>query len=85
MQRNTAKANSVYPKKKEADTIVLFSARLWVLRKLRLYQLQAQFLHFWRESVGVKAIRRKQRFGEESLEMVFVKDASEPLDSGHKN
>lgn len=54
------------------------------MRKLGLYYLQAQFLNFQRESVGVKAMRRKQRLGEERLEMVFVTDASEPLDSGHK-
>lgn len=54
------------------------------MRKLGLYYLQAQFLYFRRESVGVKAIRRKQRLGEERLEMVFVTDASEPLDSGHQ-
>jgi len=67
MQRSTAKVNFVFPKKLETDIIVLFSARLQVLRKLRLYYLQAQFLDFQGESVGVKAMRRKQRLGEKDL------------------
>lgn len=46
--------------------------------------MQAQFLNFQGESVGVKAMKRKQRLGEERLEMLFVTDAPEPFHSGHK-
>lgn len=46
--------------------------------------MQAQFLNFQGESVGVKAMRRKQRLGEEKLGMLFVTDVPEPFDSGHK-
>lgn len=74
----------VFPKKLETDTIVLFNARLEVLGKLGMYYLQAQFLNFQRESAGVKAMRRKQRFGRERLKMVFATDAPEPLVSGRK-
>lgn len=83
MQKSPAKGNFVFPKKLETNNCSL-QCRALGLEKAGAVLFASTIPEFPEGICWCQSNEKKTKAGRKRLEMVFVTDASEPLDSGHK-